>query len=205
MDKKESAGLLMYDKLGDELRILLVHPGGPYFAKKGNSYRSIPKGELNQDEDKLACAQREFTEELGLELKTVEYLTLGSIKQKGGKTVTAWAFQGIWEEGRSPQGNTFELEWPPRSGNRQHFPEIDRAEMFTVEEGKLKINKAQIPFIERLVDLLTPNINLIQTNLAIGFFKRCRSQVIISYRKRFQNLIINWVAAKCCPCSNWPS
>ena len=155
MAKKESAGLLMYDDQGDELRILLVHPGGPYFIKKDNNYWSIPKGELNQDEDKLDCARREFTEEIGLELKTIIYLPLGSIKQKGGKTVTAWAFQGTWEKGRSPQSNTFELEWPPRSGNKKHYPEIDRAEMFTVEKAKLKIKEAQIPLIERLVDLLT--------------------------------------------------
>ncbi len=155
MAKKESAGLLMYDDQSDELRILLVHPGGPYFTKKDNSYWSIPKGELQINEDGLACARREFTEEMGIEIKPEKYHPLGSIIQKGGKRVTAWAFQGRWEEGCVPNSNTFELEWPPRSGNRQHYPEVDRAEMFTVNEARLKINAAQVPFIERLGDLLT--------------------------------------------------
>ena len=154
MAKKESAGLLMYDDQSDELRILLVHPGGPFFTKKDNSYWSIPKGEFQKNEDRLACAQREFTEETGLEIKSEIFHPLGNITQKGGKTVTAWAFQGSWKEGSKPQGNTFELEWPPRSGNIQHYPEIDRAEMFTVDEAQLKIITSQFPFIERLVDLL---------------------------------------------------
>jgi len=155
MAKKESVGLLMYDDQSDELRILLVHPGGPFFTKKDNSYWSIPKGELQENEERLACAQREFMEETGLDIKPENYHPLGSITQKGGKTVTAWTFQGRCDEGWVPKSNTFQLEWPPRSGKRQHYPEIDRAEMFTVDEARLKIITSQVPFIERLVDLLT--------------------------------------------------
>lgn len=155
MAKKESVGLLMYDDQSDELRILLVHPGGPFFTKKDNGYWSIPKGELRNNEERLACAQREFMEETGLDIEPDNYHPLGSINQKGGKKVTAWAFQGRCEEGWVPKSNTFELEWPPRSGNRQHYPEIDRAEMFTVDEARLKIITSQVPFIERLVVLLT--------------------------------------------------
>ena len=131
-----------------------VTPEGPYFSKKDNGYWTIPKGERDQNEEGLACAIREFKEETGIEPNTDKFLPMGVIKQKGGKIVTAWAFEGTWVEGQLIECNTFEMEWPPRSGKKQLIPELDRAGMFIVNEAKLKINKAQVPFIERLEALI---------------------------------------------------
>ena len=148
MAKRESTGLLLYEHEDGVLRVLLVHPGGPFFSNKDEDW-SIPKGVPDHGEDLLACALREFAEETGHEPAASEYLPLGSITQKGGKEVTAWAFAGKWYPGKF-HSNTFSMEWPPRSGNIREFPEIDRAELFDMDEAKAVIKEAQIPFLEKL-------------------------------------------------------
>jgi predicted NUDIX family NTP pyrophosphohydrolase len=153
--KKVSAGLLMYRIKSGLLEVFLVHPGGPFFAKKDEGVWSIPKGEIEAEEDFLKAAIREFEEETGLK-PSGEFLPLGTIKQKGGKTVYAWAFKGDRNENQPIQSNTFRIEWPPHSGKQKEFPEIDRAEFFEVETAKRKINPAQIILIERLQSLLEP-------------------------------------------------
>ena len=143
-----SAGLLMYRRRGRELEYLLVHPGGPFFVRKEEGAWTIPKGEAGPDEDLLTRAQIEFAEELGFKPKG-EWLSLGSVKQKGGKTVHAWAFEGDLPKNFVLASNTFELEWPPRSGKRKEFPEIDRAEFFSNEAARRKINPAQVELLDR--------------------------------------------------------
>ena len=134
------------------LRVLLAHPGGPYFAKKDEGSWSIPKGLVHLDEDLLETAKREFVEETGYQLATnTEFISLESVTLKSGKQVVAWAFEGTWEDGRFPDSNSFKIEWPPRSGKMQSFPEIDRAEMFAIEPARAKINERQQPFLDRLV------------------------------------------------------
>ncbi len=150
---KISAGLLMFRRKEGELEVLLVHPGGPYFQNKDEASWTIPKGEAAEGEDLLERAKIEFKEELGIEASG-SWMEMGSVKQKGGKTVQAWAFAGDLEDDFKPASNTFELEWPPRSGKVQRFPEVDRAGFFPVEEAKRKINPAQIVFIDRLIEQL---------------------------------------------------
>ena len=145
---KSSAGILMW-KRDPALRVLLVHPGGPFWATKDLGAWSIPKGEYAEGEDALAAARREFAEELGVEPKG-EVTPLGEIRQKSGKRVAAFALQGDFDVG-AVSSNTFEIEWPPRSGEAATFPEVDRAQWFTVEEARAKINPAQQELIERLV------------------------------------------------------
>jgi predicted NUDIX family NTP pyrophosphohydrolase len=145
---KVSAGLLLYRRRGGEIEVLLVHPGGPFFRNKDAGSWSIPKGEVEGEEDLVERARIEFREELGTDPPAGPYHDLGAIKQKGGKTVRAWACEGDFEG--PPRSNTFQLEWPPRSGRMQDFPEIDRAEWFTLAEARLKINPAQVRFIEAL-------------------------------------------------------
>ncbi len=158
MAKRTSAGILVHRRLsGGSLELLLVHPGGPYFRKKDAGWWTIPKGEPDDGEALEAAAARELREELGLEA-TGELVALGSVRQKGGKEVHAWAMVGNlpddWAESWDPAGHsTFEIEWPPRSGRRQSFPEVDRAEWFGVPEALEKINAAQRELIERLVAL----------------------------------------------------
>jgi predicted NUDIX family NTP pyrophosphohydrolase len=148
-----SAGMLMYRRAAHGLEVLLAHPGGPYFTKKDAGGWTIPKGEPESGEPLEAAAAREFSEETGLPV-IGERLPLGDIRQKGGKTVHAWAFAGDVPPGFVPTSNLFEMEWPPRSGRRQQFPEIDRAEMFPLEVAREKINPAQAAFLDRLVELL---------------------------------------------------
>jgi predicted NUDIX family NTP pyrophosphohydrolase len=145
---KRSAGILMW-KRAPALRVLLVHPGGPFWAKKDLGAWSIPKGEYEEGEDALAAARREFAEELGVEPKG-EVMPLGEIKQKSGKWVAGFALQGDLDADVLVS-NTFALEWPPRSGKTAAFPEVDRAQWFTLEEARAKINPAQRELIERLV------------------------------------------------------
>jgi predicted NUDIX family NTP pyrophosphohydrolase len=151
---KTSCGLLMYRRGEGGLEVLLVHPGGPFFRNKDAGAWGIPKGEPEPGEDLEAAARREFSEEVGLPVRD-PLSSLGEIRQKGGKTVHAWCFAG---EGLPPAfvlaSNTFELEWPPRSGRRQRFPEIDRAEMFSLAQAREKINEAQAAFLDRLVALV---------------------------------------------------
>jgi predicted NUDIX family NTP pyrophosphohydrolase len=153
---RTSAGLLMFRCKNGTLELLLVHPGGPFFAKKDKGSWTIPKGEINPDEDLLTRAQIEFEEELGIKPKG-NWIPLGSIKQKGGKTVHAWAFESDLPPDFHVKSNAFEMEWPPHSGKREKFPEIDRAEFFVAEVARQKINPAQIPFLDHLRDLLESN------------------------------------------------
>jgi predicted NUDIX family NTP pyrophosphohydrolase len=146
-----SAGLLMFRRKDSALEVLLVHPGGPFFARKDEGAWTIPKGEAAPDEDLLTRAQVEFQEELGIRPRG-NWIELGSIKQKGGKTVHAWAFEGDLPDSFELKSNAFEMEWPPRSGKLKQFAEIDRAEFFTDEVAWRKINPAQVAFLDRLRD-----------------------------------------------------
>lgn len=152
-----SAGILLHRRVGEVLEVLLVHPGGPYWTKKDEGAWSIPKGEIDEGEEPVACALRELGEELGSDLGVrVEDLTeLGSIRQKGGKTVLCWAAPGEFDPGELRSG-TFTMEWPPRSGGEHEFPEVDRAEWFGLEAARAKINPAQAELIDRLVQRVVP-------------------------------------------------
>jgi predicted NUDIX family NTP pyrophosphohydrolase len=152
---RTSAGLLMFRKSPTGLEVLLAHPGGPYFRNKDEGAWTIPKGEAAKGEELLARARIEFEEELGIAAPAAtNWIELGTVKQKGGKIVHAWAFEGDCPADFVAVSNTFELEWPPRSGQTQQFPEIDRAEFFSIEEAKRKIKEAQITFLDRLVEAL---------------------------------------------------
>lgn len=143
----------MFRRKNGELEVLLVHPGGPFFKNKDDGAWTIPKGEAAEDEDLRTRAKIEFEEELGI-TPGEEWIDLGSVKQKGGKTVHAWAFAGDLEPDFKLVSNTFEIEWPPRSGRTQQFPEIDEASFFPLELARLKINQAQTVFLDRLRDAL---------------------------------------------------
>jgi predicted NUDIX family NTP pyrophosphohydrolase len=148
MAKKESAGILMYRLRNSTMEVFLVHPGGPYWAKKDLGAWSIPKGELSEGEDRLNAAKREFQEETGFPPEG-NFIALTPIKQPGGKVVYAWAVRGDCDA-KTLVSNTFSMEWPPRSGKRQEFPEVDRAEWFTMAVAKEKILKGQVGFLEEL-------------------------------------------------------
>lgn len=139
----------MFRRTNNSLEYLLVHPGGPFWKNKDDGAWTIPKGEATDGEDLLTRAQIEFEEEIGIK-PSGNFLSLGSIKQKGGKTVHAWAFEGDLPESFELRSNTFQLEWPPRSGKFKDFPEVDRAEFFSEEIARCKINPAQIPFLDQL-------------------------------------------------------
>ena len=143
-----SAGLLMYRLAGEDVQVLLVHPGGPFFRNKDEGAWSIPKGEVEPGEDPLAAALREFREEIGV-TPTGPFLALSPVRQKGGKVVHAWAFEGDCDPG-SISSNTFTIPWPPRSGRLMEFPEIDRAGFFGVAEARRKINAGQVPLVDQL-------------------------------------------------------
>jgi len=153
MSELISAGLLMYTRKNNELKFFLVHPGGPFFKNKDNGYWSIPKGLSEEGEDLLAAAMREFEEETGIKPEG-KFISLGTIKQKSGKTVHGWAFECDNDNPIEITCNTFEIEWPPKSGKIQKFPEADMGEFFSEDEAKKKINSAQIEFIERLKDYI---------------------------------------------------
>ena len=142
----------MYRRPSAGLQVLLVHPGGPFWARKDAGAWSIPKGEYGPDEDSLTAARREFREELGI-TPDGDCQPLGDVKQKGGKIVTAFALAGDLDVDVI-KSSLFEMEWPPRSGQRQSFPEIDRAAWFPVEEARARILPAQIPLLDRLMALL---------------------------------------------------
>jgi predicted NUDIX family NTP pyrophosphohydrolase len=142
----------MYRKRGEGIEILLVHPGGPFWAKKDIGSWSMPKGEFSQDEDALKAARREFEEETGF-LPTGQFVRLGAIRQPSGKLIHAWAFEGDLDA-RKIKSNTFSVEWPPQSGKQQEFPEVDRAEWFTIETAREKIIKGQVEFLEELLRVL---------------------------------------------------
>jgi predicted NUDIX family NTP pyrophosphohydrolase len=140
---------MMFRRKGHMLEVLLVHPGGPFFAKKDQGAWTIPKGEAAAGEDLRWRAQIEFEEELGIRSHGT-WIPLGSVEQKGGKIVHAWAVEGDLQDSFELKSNMFEIEWPPRSGNRRIFPEIDRAEFFAEEVARRKINSAQIILLDRL-------------------------------------------------------
>jgi len=148
-----SAGLLLYRMAGGALEVLLVHPGGPFWAKKDLGAWSIPKGEYGDGEDPRACALREFEEELGSPAPGEALLELGEVTQRNRKVVTAWALEGDLDAG-AIHSNTFELEWPPRSGRMQAFPEVDRAAWFSVADARERVNPAQAAFLDRLAERL---------------------------------------------------
>ncbi|RKQ93476.1 putative NUDIX family NTP pyrophosphohydrolase [Solirubrobacter pauli] len=147
---KRSSGILLFRRAaGGDLEVLLVHPGGPFWAKKDLGAWSIPKGEHDEGEDAQACAIREFTEETGSAPNPGELTDLGTVKLKSRKVVQAWALEGDLDAS-TVTSNTFSLQWPPRSGTFQDFPEVDRAEWFGLEEAAERINEAQAAFLERL-------------------------------------------------------
>jgi predicted NUDIX family NTP pyrophosphohydrolase len=148
-----SAGILLYRLNEGVPEVLLVHPGGPFWARKDAGAWSIPKGEYGDDEDAQACALREFEEETGTALSPAELADLGAVKLKSGKQVAAWAVEGDLDSD-AITSNTFELEWPPRSGRMQTVPEVDRAGWFGLEEAREKLNPAQGAFLDRLRELL---------------------------------------------------
>jgi predicted NUDIX family NTP pyrophosphohydrolase len=148
---RKSAGLLLFRRKSAGLEVLLVHPGGPLWAKKDEGAWSIPKGEIDGGEDPLAAARREFEEELGSPISG-EFIELAPIRQASGKVVHAWAIEGDFDPA-TLTGGSFSMEWPPRSGRHQHFPEVDRAEWFTIDNAKRKINKAQIALLDQLSPL----------------------------------------------------
>ena len=149
---KRSAGLLLYRRGDRGLEVLLVHPGGPFWRGKDLGAWSLAKGEIDPGEEPAACALREFEEETGTRLEG-EPAPLGEVRQAGGKTVIGFALEGDLDAG-AIRSITFELEWPPRSGRRQSYPEVDRAAWFTLCEAREKLNAAQAAFLERLVALL---------------------------------------------------
>lgn len=153
MAKKISAGLLMYRTSNNQLEVFLVHPGGPYFRNKDDGAWTIPKGEVEKEELLFDTALREFQEETGIQ-PSGDFIPLHEVKQKGGKVVHAWAFEGDWDSAVLLKSNYFEMEWPPRSGRKQQFPEIDQAEFFSVSEARRKINPAQIVLLQRLEEFL---------------------------------------------------
>jgi predicted NUDIX family NTP pyrophosphohydrolase len=148
MPTRISAGLLMYRIRGGAMEVLLAHPGGPFFKNKDDGAWTIPKGEVEKDEDLLATAMREFTEETGI-VPAGPFLPLMPIRQKGGKIVHAWGFEGDCDPA-TIVSNTFTMEWPPKTGRMVEFPEVDRTRFFVVAEAKRKIKEAQIPLIEEL-------------------------------------------------------
>jgi predicted NUDIX family NTP pyrophosphohydrolase len=144
-----SSGILLFRRPGGRLEVLLAHPGGPFFARKDEGHWTIPKGEVDPGEELFAVGRREFAEETGQPLPDGPSKELGSIVQKGGKIVHAWAVEGDLDPGAGVS-NTVELEWPPGSGRRQTFPEIDRVAWFGPDEARRRIKSTQIPFIDRL-------------------------------------------------------
>ena len=149
---KQSAGILLYRTKATQLQVFLVHPGGPFFKNKDASVWSIPKGEFLDEEDPLAAAKREFLEETGQAVKDGNFIKLNPVQLKSSKIVRAWAVEGEIDDAIITS-NLFEMEWPPKSGRMQSFPEIDRAEWFAIDEAKVKLNAAQVGFLEELVGM----------------------------------------------------
>jgi predicted NUDIX family NTP pyrophosphohydrolase len=149
---KQSAGILVYRRSGDEWQVFLVHPGGPFWAKKDLGAWSMPKGEFPEEEDALLAAKREFREEVGQGIEGT-FVALEPRRQKSGKTIHAWAIEGDCDP-TAARSNTFSMEWPPRSGRQREFTEIDRAAWFGLEEAGERIGKGQRPLIDQLRTLL---------------------------------------------------
>jgi predicted NUDIX family NTP pyrophosphohydrolase len=153
MSNKRTAGILMYRLRDHTIEVFLVHPGGPYWAKKDAGAWSIPKGEIDENEDFLDAARREFQEETGLAIDG-DFMALTPVKQTGGKVVHAWAVEGDCNA-EVIKSNTFSMEWPPRSGHRKEFPEVDQARWFSLEIAKEKILTAQVKLLEELDRMIT--------------------------------------------------
>jgi predicted NUDIX family NTP pyrophosphohydrolase len=153
MPKKNTAGILLYRLRDRTIEVFLVHPGGPFWAKKDAGCWSVPKGEVDENEDRLDAARREFREETGVAVDG-DFIALRPVKQAGGKVVHAWAVEGDCNP-EAITSNTFSLEWPPRSGKRKEFPEVDRAAWFKLDAAKEKILKAQIALLEELEGKIT--------------------------------------------------
>ncbi len=149
MPKKLSAGIVLYQRSGGRLEVFLVHPGGPFWAKKDAGAWSIPKGEYAEGDEPEAAARREFQEETGREL-TGRFQVLTPRKQRGGKLISAWAVEGDFGPARLTS-NTLPLEWPPRSGRTQHFPEVDRGAWFDIPTAREKLLAGQRPFLDELL------------------------------------------------------
>jgi predicted NUDIX family NTP pyrophosphohydrolase len=149
---KTSAGMILFRVRGEQLEVLLVHPGGPFWKKKDAGAWFVPKGEVEAGEEILDAAKREFEEETGIS-PDGEFLALGGVKQKSGKTIFAWAFEGDCDPA-AVKSNMFKIEWPPKSGRQAEFPEIDRADFFTVPQAKIKMHPVEFPFVERLHEIL---------------------------------------------------
>ncbi|MEO8903259.1 MAG: NUDIX domain-containing protein [Polyangiaceae bacterium] len=152
MASKRSAGILLFRRPLGPSEVLLVHPGGPFWMKKDLGAWFIPKGELEEGEDPLSAARREFSEELGSPPPNGDALELGSIKNKSGKLIFAWGLEGDLDLSTF-KSNTFALEWPPKSGKMRDFPEVDRASFFALAEARAKLHPAELPLLERLVAL----------------------------------------------------
>lgn len=150
--KKQSAGILLYRIKGSEPEFFLVHPGGPFWIKKDMHAWSVPKGEFNDDEDPLEAAKREFEEETGIRLKG-DFIRLTPVTQKGGKKIFCFGCRGDLDD-KAIKSNTFEIEWPPRSGKLKSFPEIDRGEWLAISEARSRINEAQASFLDELLKLI---------------------------------------------------
>ena len=149
---KRSAGVLLYRRTAaDGTEVLLVHPGGPFWARRDAGAWSIPKGETGEEEDPRACARREFEEELGVPPPDGRTIDLGEVRQRGGKLVVAFAVEGDLDPD-DVRSNTFTMEWPPRSGRQREFPEIDRAAWFGPEEARENLVPAQAEFVDRLLE-----------------------------------------------------
>ena len=149
---KKSAGILLFREISGRLEVLLVHPGGPFWSKKDEGAWSIPKGEFEEDETPLEAARREFEEEMGSPVQG-EAIPLSQLKQPSGKIIHAWAVRGDFNPALL-RSNTFPLEWPPKSGRMQEFPEVDRAGWFTIETANQKILNGQAAFLEQLQEIL---------------------------------------------------
>ena len=156
---KLSAGLLVHrlDASSTMVEVLLVHPGGPFWAKKDAGAWSVPKGEYEEGEDPVAVARREFEEEIGQPAPDGRLIELGELKQPSGKRITAWALTGEVDS-HHISSNTFDMEWPKNSGKTESFPEVDRADWFPVAIARQKILKGQAPFLDRLLDVLRQEI-----------------------------------------------
>jgi predicted NUDIX family NTP pyrophosphohydrolase len=152
---KRSAGLLMYRKLEGNLEVFLVHPGGPYWQNKDQGVWTVPKGEYEENEEPLAAAQREFYEETGFTARG-DFFELGSVRQKSGKIVIAWAFEGDCDPAKLVS-NTCEIEWPPKSKNRLEIPEVDRGCWFTLSNARQFVRLEQVPLLENLENRVTDN------------------------------------------------
>ena len=150
---RTSAGLLMYRRTPKGPEFLLVHPGGPWFVNKDAGWWSIPKGEVDEGEELVDTARREFREETGVEVGDVKLIPLGEIKQKGGKVVHGWAFEGDCDPAKVVC-NTFRMQYPPGSGQWRSFPEIDKAEFFGLAAAREKIKAAQAAFLDRLLEAI---------------------------------------------------